>query len=115
MAMQPCSHGQQQCLFQSRGKLVFYVSVFHFKVVAILGSDIKRYIKYYYYYFSRLKVIIEEEKSVSISGADNITIKISYVKFPEHFLGLYFIGSENFSDQVTGLLGMYKMNFVIAS
>ncbi|KAL8212380.1 UNVERIFIED_CONTAM: hypothetical protein K2H54_044828 [Gekko kuhli] len=57
-----------------------------------------------------LKVIIEEEKSVSISGADNITIKISYVKFPERFLGLYFIGSENFSDQVTGLLGQFYFN-----
>nr|XP_056703135.1 inter-alpha-trypsin inhibitor heavy chain H4-like [Euleptes europaea] len=57
-----------------------------------------------------LKVNIEEEKSVSISGADNITIKISYVKFPEHFLGLYFIGSEHFSDQVTGLLGQFYFN-----
>ncbi|XP_060094797.1 inter-alpha-trypsin inhibitor heavy chain H4 [Heteronotia binoei] len=57
-----------------------------------------------------LKVVIEEEKSVSISGADNITIKISYVKFPERFLGLYFLGSENFSDQVTGLLGQFYFN-----
>ncbi|XP_077181886.1 inter-alpha-trypsin inhibitor heavy chain H4-like isoform X2 [Paroedura picta] len=57
-----------------------------------------------------LKVIIEEEKSVSISGADNITIKIAYVKFPERFLGLYFIGSENFSDQVTGHLGEFYFN-----
>ncbi|XP_054831938.1 inter-alpha-trypsin inhibitor heavy chain H4 isoform X2 [Eublepharis macularius] len=57
-----------------------------------------------------LNIIIEEEKSVSISGADNITIKISYVKFPERFLGLYFIGSENFSDQVTGLLGQFYFN-----
>ncbi|XP_053151284.1 inter-alpha-trypsin inhibitor heavy chain H4-like isoform X2 [Hemicordylus capensis] len=57
-----------------------------------------------------LKIMVEEDKSLTLSGADNITIKISYEEFPEHFLGLYFMGTDNFSDQVTGLLGQFYFN-----
>ncbi|XP_066469058.1 inter-alpha-trypsin inhibitor heavy chain H4-like [Tiliqua scincoides] len=53
-----------------------------------------------------LEIKIEEDKSLLLSGASN-TLKISYDKLHEHFLGLYFIGGEHFSDQVTGLLGKF--------
>ncbi|XP_020652321.3 inter-alpha-trypsin inhibitor heavy chain H4 isoform X1 [Pogona vitticeps] len=57
-----------------------------------------------------LNIAVEEEKSLSLMGADNISIKISYVRLPERFLGLYITDGANFSEQVTGLLGQFYSN-----
>jgi len=39
--------------------------------------------------------------------SDTVTVKVSFVKFTEDFLGLYFLNTDRFSDKVTGVLGMY--------
>ncbi|XP_044307461.1 inter-alpha-trypsin inhibitor heavy chain H4-like isoform X2 [Varanus komodoensis] len=57
-----------------------------------------------------LGIIVEKEKSLSLSGPENITINIYYMKPPLDFLGLYFQNSENFSDRVTGLVGQFFFN-----
>ncbi|XP_042308686.1 inter-alpha-trypsin inhibitor heavy chain H4-like isoform X2 [Sceloporus undulatus] len=53
-------------------------------------------------------VEVEEEKSLLLR-VDNITMKISLVKFPKDFLGLYIVDS-NFSEHVTGPLGQFFFN-----
>ncbi|XP_066051631.1 inter-alpha-trypsin inhibitor heavy chain H4 [Chamaea fasciata] len=54
-----------------------------------------------------LTVSVEKEKSVTASLPDMVTVKISLVRFPDDFLGLYFLNSDRFSDKVTGVLGQF--------
>ncbi|XP_018770545.3 inter-alpha-trypsin inhibitor heavy chain H4 isoform X2 [Serinus canaria] len=54
-----------------------------------------------------LKVSVEKERSVTASLPDTVTVKISLVRFPEDFLGLYFLNTDRFSDKVTGVLGQF--------
>ncbi|XP_062977225.1 inter-alpha-trypsin inhibitor heavy chain H4-like isoform X2 [Elgaria multicarinata webbii] len=57
-----------------------------------------------------LRIIIEQEESLSLSGPGNITMKVYYKKPPLDFLALYFQNSDNFSDKVAGLLGQFFFN-----
>ncbi|XP_041319281.1 inter-alpha-trypsin inhibitor heavy chain H4 [Pyrgilauda ruficollis] len=54
-----------------------------------------------------LKVSVEKERSVTASLPDTATVKVSLVRFPEDFLGLYFLNTDRFSDKVTGVLGQF--------
>ncbi|XP_059679501.1 inter-alpha-trypsin inhibitor heavy chain H4 [Gavia stellata] len=54
-----------------------------------------------------LRVSVEKERSVTASLSDTVTVKISYVKFPDYFLGLYFLNTDRFSDKVSGVLGQF--------
>ncbi|XP_063267559.1 inter-alpha-trypsin inhibitor heavy chain H4-like [Prinia subflava] len=54
-----------------------------------------------------LSVSVEKEKSVTASLPGMVTVKISLVRFPDDFLGLYFLNTDHFSDQVTGVLGQF--------
>ncbi|XP_067424226.1 inter-alpha-trypsin inhibitor heavy chain H4 isoform X2 [Emydura macquarii macquarii] len=54
-----------------------------------------------------LKIAVEKERSLTMSAPDNITIKISFVKSPNRFLGLYFMDTDHFSDKASGLLGQF--------
>ncbi|XP_066182937.1 inter-alpha-trypsin inhibitor heavy chain H4 isoform X2 [Sylvia atricapilla] len=54
-----------------------------------------------------LTVSVEKERSVTASLPDTVTVKISLVRFPDDFLGLYFLNSDRFSDKVTGVLGQF--------
>ncbi|XP_010284264.1 PREDICTED: inter-alpha-trypsin inhibitor heavy chain H4 [Phaethon lepturus] len=54
-----------------------------------------------------LRVSVEKERSVTASLSDTVTVKISFVKFPDYFLGLYFLNTDRFSDKVSGLLGQF--------
>ncbi|XP_063020609.1 inter-alpha-trypsin inhibitor heavy chain H4 [Melospiza melodia melodia] len=54
-----------------------------------------------------LTVSVEKEKSVTASLPDTVTVKISLVRFPEDFLGLYFLNTDRFSAKVTGVLGQF--------
>ncbi|XP_005422477.1 inter-alpha-trypsin inhibitor heavy chain H4 [Geospiza fortis] len=54
-----------------------------------------------------LTVSVEKERSVTASLPDTVTVKISLVRFPEDFLGLYFLNTDRFSDKVTGVLGQF--------
>ncbi|XP_059712268.1 inter-alpha-trypsin inhibitor heavy chain H4 [Haemorhous mexicanus] len=54
-----------------------------------------------------LKVSVEKERSVTASLPDVVTVKISLVRFPEDFLGLYFLNTDRFSNKVTGVLGQF--------
>ncbi|XP_056357314.1 inter-alpha-trypsin inhibitor heavy chain H4 isoform X1 [Oenanthe melanoleuca] len=54
-----------------------------------------------------LRVSVEKERSITASLPDTVTVKISLVKFPDDFLGLYFLNTDRFSDQVTGALGQF--------
>nr|XP_003217701.1 PREDICTED: inter-alpha-trypsin inhibitor heavy chain H4 isoform X1 [Anolis carolinensis] len=56
-----------------------------------------------------VNIRVEKEKSVLLSGMDDMSMKISYVKTSEHFLGLY-ITDGHFSEQVTGVLGQFYFN-----
>uniref|UniRef100_A0A8C4V286 Inter-alpha-trypsin inhibitor heavy chain 4 n=1 Tax=Falco tinnunculus TaxID=100819 RepID=A0A8C4V286_FALTI len=60
-----------------------------------------------------LRVSVEKERSVTASLSDAVTVKISLVKFPDDFLGLYFLNTDRFSDQVSGVLGQFysKLRF----
>ncbi|KAJ7316752.1 hypothetical protein JRQ81_002914 [Phrynocephalus forsythii] len=60
-----------------------------------------------------LSIAVEKEKSLSLLGTDNITIKISYKSRLDQFLGLYIIDGANFSKQITGLLGQLYSNTMI--
>lgn len=53
---------------------------------------------------------LENALSVTASLPDTVTVKISLVSFPNDFLGLYFLDTDRFSDQVTGVLGAYCMD-----
>lgn len=55
---------------------------------------------------------VEKEKSVTVSLPDKVTVKISLVRAPEDFLGLYFLNTDLFSDKVTGVLGVYQSGCV---
>ncbi|XP_068057765.1 inter-alpha-trypsin inhibitor heavy chain H4-like [Anomalospiza imberbis] len=54
-----------------------------------------------------LKVSVEKERSITASLPDMVTVKISLVRFPDDFLGLYFLNTDRFSDKVTGVLGQF--------
>ncbi|XP_010147565.1 PREDICTED: inter-alpha-trypsin inhibitor heavy chain H4 [Eurypyga helias] len=54
-----------------------------------------------------LTVSVEKERSVTASLSDRVTVKISFVKFPGAFLGLYFLNTDWFSDRVSGVLGQF--------
>ncbi|XP_029851931.1 inter-alpha-trypsin inhibitor heavy chain H4-like [Aquila chrysaetos chrysaetos] len=54
-----------------------------------------------------LRVSVEKERSITASLSDTVTVKISFVKFPDDFLGLYFLNTDCFSDKVNGLLGQF--------
>ncbi|KAM6325229.1 inter-alpha-trypsin inhibitor heavy chain H4-like [Podargus strigoides] len=54
-----------------------------------------------------LRVSVEKERSVTASLSDTVTVKISFVKFPDDFLGLYFLNTDHFSDKVSGVLGQF--------
>ncbi|XP_064288507.1 inter-alpha-trypsin inhibitor heavy chain H4 [Passer domesticus] len=54
-----------------------------------------------------LQVSVEKERSVTASLPDTVTVKISLVRFPDDFLGLYFLNTDRFSDKVTGVLGQF--------
>ncbi|KAK4814898.1 hypothetical protein QYF61_001276 [Mycteria americana] len=54
-----------------------------------------------------LRVSVEKERSITASLSDTVTVKISFVKFPDGFLGLYFLNSDRFSDKVSGVLGQF--------
>ncbi|KAM6248087.1 inter-alpha-trypsin inhibitor heavy chain H4 isoform 2-T2 [Spheniscus humboldti] len=54
-----------------------------------------------------LRVSVEKERSVTASLSDTVTVKISFVKFPDDFLGLYFLNTNHFSDKVSGVLGQF--------
>ncbi|XP_039932192.1 inter-alpha-trypsin inhibitor heavy chain H4 [Hirundo rustica] len=61
-----------------------------------------------------LRVSVEKERSVTASLPDTVTVKISLARFPDDFLGLYFLNTDRFSDKVTGVLGQFysKAQFV---
>ncbi|OPJ80830.1 inter-alpha-trypsin inhibitor heavy chain H4 isoform A [Patagioenas fasciata monilis] len=54
-----------------------------------------------------LRVSVEKERSITASLSDTVTVKISFVKFPDDFLGLYFLNTDHFSDKVSGVLGQF--------
>ncbi|KAM6062400.1 inter-alpha-trypsin inhibitor heavy chain H4-like isoform 2-T2 [Chlamydotis macqueenii] len=54
-----------------------------------------------------LRVSVEKERSVTASLSDTVTVKVSFVKFPDGFLGLYFLNTGHFSDKVSGVLGQF--------
>ncbi|KAM6387215.1 inter-alpha-trypsin inhibitor heavy chain H4-like [Pluvialis apricaria] len=54
-----------------------------------------------------LSVSVEKERSVTASLSDTVTVKISFVKFPDYFLGLYFLNTDRFSDKVSGVVGQF--------
>ncbi|XP_032555079.1 inter-alpha-trypsin inhibitor heavy chain H4 isoform X4 [Chiroxiphia lanceolata] len=54
-----------------------------------------------------LRVSVEKERSFTASLPDTVTVKISLVKFPDVFLGLYFLDTNHFSDKVSGALGQF--------
>ncbi|XP_044879899.1 inter-alpha-trypsin inhibitor heavy chain H4-like isoform X9 [Mauremys mutica] len=54
-----------------------------------------------------LKIAVEKERSLTMSASDNITIKITFIKSPNRFLGLYFMDTDHFSDKASGLLGQF--------
>ncbi|XP_032927572.1 inter-alpha-trypsin inhibitor heavy chain H4 [Catharus ustulatus] len=54
-----------------------------------------------------LRVAVDKDRSVTVSLPDTVTVKISLVRFPDDFLGLYFLNTDRFSDQVTGVLGQF--------
>ncbi|XP_074908978.1 inter-alpha-trypsin inhibitor heavy chain H4-like isoform X2 [Buteo buteo] len=54
-----------------------------------------------------LRVSVEKERSITASLSDTVTVKISFVKFPDNFLGLYFLNTDYFSDKVNGVLGQF--------
>ncbi|XP_075288449.1 inter-alpha-trypsin inhibitor heavy chain H4 isoform X2 [Opisthocomus hoazin] len=54
-----------------------------------------------------LRVSVEKERGVTASLSDTVTVKVSFVKFTEDFLGLYFLNTDRFSDKVTGVLGQF--------
>ncbi|KAJ7424771.1 Inter-alpha-trypsin inhibitor heavy chain H3 [Willisornis vidua] len=54
-----------------------------------------------------LRVSVEKERSFTASLPDTVTVKISLAKFPEEFLGLYFMDTNHFSDKVGGVLGQF--------
>ncbi|KAM9276990.1 inter-alpha-trypsin inhibitor heavy chain H4-like [Morus bassanus] len=54
-----------------------------------------------------LRVSVEKERSLTASLSDTVTVKISFVKFPDDFLGLYFLNTDRFSDKVSGVLGQF--------
>ncbi|XP_010073205.1 PREDICTED: inter-alpha-trypsin inhibitor heavy chain H4-like, partial [Pterocles gutturalis] len=54
-----------------------------------------------------LRVSVEKERSITASLSDTVTVKISFVKFPDDFLGLYFLNTDRFSDKVSGVLGQF--------
>ncbi|XP_014725151.1 PREDICTED: inter-alpha-trypsin inhibitor heavy chain H4 [Sturnus vulgaris] len=54
-----------------------------------------------------LRVSVEKEGSLTASLPGTVTVKISLVKFLDDFLGLYFLNTDHFSDQVTGVLGQF--------
>ncbi|KAM6344526.1 inter-alpha-trypsin inhibitor heavy chain H4 [Alca torda] len=54
-----------------------------------------------------LRVSVEKERSATATLSDTVTVKISFVKFPDDFLGLYFLNTDRFSDKVSGVLGQF--------
>ncbi|XP_025961128.2 inter-alpha-trypsin inhibitor heavy chain H4 isoform X1 [Dromaius novaehollandiae] len=52
-----------------------------------------------------LRISIEKERSLTMSLSDTVTVKIAFVKPPGGFLGLYFLDTNHFSDNVSGVLG----------
>ncbi|XP_068763247.1 inter-alpha-trypsin inhibitor heavy chain H4 [Struthio camelus] len=52
-----------------------------------------------------LSISVEKERSLTVSLPDTVTVKISFVKLPDDFLGLYFLDTNHFSDNVSGVLG----------
>nr|XP_025042759.1 inter-alpha-trypsin inhibitor heavy chain H4 isoform X4 [Pelodiscus sinensis] len=54
-----------------------------------------------------VEITVEKERSLTVSASENITMKISFVKSPNHFLGLYFMDTDLFSDKASGLLGQF--------
>ncbi|CAM9358379.1 unnamed protein product [Bubo scandiacus] len=54
-----------------------------------------------------LIVSVEKGRSITASLSDTVTVKISFVKFPDDFLGLYFLNTNRFSDKVSGVLGQF--------
>ncbi|XP_074734971.1 inter-alpha-trypsin inhibitor heavy chain H4 isoform X2 [Strix uralensis] len=54
-----------------------------------------------------LRVSVEKGRSITASLSDTVTVKISFVKFPDDFLGLYFLNTNRFSDKVSGVLGQF--------
>ncbi|XP_039403072.1 inter-alpha-trypsin inhibitor heavy chain H4 isoform X7 [Mauremys reevesii] len=54
-----------------------------------------------------LKIAVEKERSLTMSASANITIKITFIKSPNRFLGLYFMDTDHFSDKASGLLGQF--------
>ncbi|XP_051483171.1 inter-alpha-trypsin inhibitor heavy chain H4 isoform X1 [Apus apus] len=54
-----------------------------------------------------LKVSVEKERSVTALLTDTVTVTVSFIKFPDGFLGLYFLNTDRFSDKVSGVLGQF--------
>ncbi|XP_071611790.1 inter-alpha-trypsin inhibitor heavy chain H4-like [Heliangelus exortis] len=54
-----------------------------------------------------LQVSVEKERSFTASLSDTVTVKISLIKSPYGFLGLYFLNTNHFSDKVSGVLGQF--------
>ncbi|KAM9374504.1 inter-alpha-trypsin inhibitor heavy chain H4-like [Phaethornis superciliosus] len=54
-----------------------------------------------------LQVSVEKERSFTASLSDTVTVKISFIKSPYGFLGLYFLNTNRFSDKVSGVLGQF--------
>ncbi|XP_010210227.1 PREDICTED: inter-alpha-trypsin inhibitor heavy chain H4 [Tinamus guttatus] len=52
-----------------------------------------------------LRISVEKERSLTLSLPETVTVKVSFIKQPEHFLGLYFLDTNHFSDKVSGFLG----------
>nr|XP_013810388.1 PREDICTED: inter-alpha-trypsin inhibitor heavy chain H4 [Apteryx mantelli mantelli] len=52
-----------------------------------------------------LRLSVEKERSLTMSLPDTVTVKISFIKLPDDFLGLYFLDTNHFSDNVSGVLG----------
>ncbi|XP_053932521.1 inter-alpha-trypsin inhibitor heavy chain H4 [Cuculus canorus] len=54
-----------------------------------------------------LRVSVEKERSITASLSDTVTVKVSFVKYHDDFLGLYFLNIDRFSDKVSGVLGQF--------
>ncbi|KAM8799908.1 inter-alpha-trypsin inhibitor heavy chain H4 [Eudromia elegans] len=52
-----------------------------------------------------LRVAVEQERSLTLSLPETVTVKVAFVKQPDRFLGLYFLDTDHFSDKVSGFLG----------
>ncbi|XP_009080982.1 PREDICTED: inter-alpha-trypsin inhibitor heavy chain H4, partial [Acanthisitta chloris] len=54
-----------------------------------------------------LRVSMEKERHVTASLPATVTVKVTFARSPDYFLGLYFLHTNHFSDKVSGVLGQF--------